>query len=654
MKMKKQFILLLFCCVSLLSLAQTAISGGSVSGTWTKANSPYLIEDTITVENGTKLTIEPGAEIIFQGAYSFSIQGTLIALGTTSDSISFSSVDTLKGWYGIRFERTLNTNDSSRFKYCKIRSGTWDPYKVTDKGGAFYLDQYSKVVITNCLFYKCTNSYGSAMYCKESNPIFHHNLITMNEYTEATVYLFKSNPVISYNIFEKNNLFGTAAIACDSSIDLFIYRNTITLNRSDKGAGGISTGNSTVLIQENIITWNSSSREYWGGSGGIACSGGVVKVIKNMIYGNYTRGSGGGGIGASSVELIIKDNIIRRNGAGGPGGYTSGGICTFDANVKMDNNTIDSNTVGDVGGPAILLYRGSFDIKNNFIGNNWAYSGAGAIYVIMSQDSSNTLSNNIIANNTSLGFYGGGAILCSSGYFRIINNDIVFNDAALGGGIFLTSNATPLIENNIIWGNRARKSGDQIYLDDQGSQPTLIYNDMEGDTAGIGTKSGVVYTGTYLHNLNLNPEFLKSPDKTGIYSDYTKADWRVNPTSPCINAGNPNGGPYALTDFTGQPRVSGGVIDLGVYELFGTNIKDASEASSLLVYPNPSHGEFTIEKEKIKINSIAIYNMLGQCVYTNQVASQKFNINLQDQAKGIYLIKVVTDQGDYIQKVSIY
>src|SRR5256885_5347022 len=75
------------------STAQTNVSGGIYTNTtWTLANSPYIVVDTVVVFPGVTLTIEPGVTVKFANNKKITIrQGTLIAIGTSSDSITFTS-----------------------------------------------------------------------------------------------------------------------------------------------------------------------------------------------------------------------------------------------------------------------------------------------------------------------------------------------------------------------------------------------------------------------------------------------------------------------------------------------------------------------------------------------------------------------------------
>ena len=53
----------------------TEIPAGDVSGTWTKANSPYNINGEITIPNDSTLTIEPGVEVVFTGTLQIQCKG---------------------------------------------------------------------------------------------------------------------------------------------------------------------------------------------------------------------------------------------------------------------------------------------------------------------------------------------------------------------------------------------------------------------------------------------------------------------------------------------------------------------------------------------------------------------------------------------------
>ncbi len=61
---------------------------GTITGnvTWTK-DKTYVITNNIGVPAGSTLTIEPGTTVRFNGDFTFTIAGTLIARGTAEERI---------------------------------------------------------------------------------------------------------------------------------------------------------------------------------------------------------------------------------------------------------------------------------------------------------------------------------------------------------------------------------------------------------------------------------------------------------------------------------------------------------------------------------------------------------------------------------------
>lgn len=91
--------------------AQTYVSGTIAENTtWTLAGSPYIVTGNITVNNGVTLTIEPGVEVKFDGVYSFNIYGSIVADGTSSNKIIFTSNNATPSpgdWYRLNLKPNL-------------------------------------------------------------------------------------------------------------------------------------------------------------------------------------------------------------------------------------------------------------------------------------------------------------------------------------------------------------------------------------------------------------------------------------------------------------------------------------------------------------------------------------------------------------------
>src|SRR3990172_9898401 len=162
-KLYRFVIFIIFLLLTPFAFAQTNISGGDVSGTWIKANSPYNVNGEITIPNDSTLTIEPGVEVVFTGHYKFNVQGRLLAIGTKTDTIVFTINDTTGfhnvnipdgGWSGIRFMNTPSNNDSSKLVFCKLQygkanTGVGEDYDML--GGAICAVM-NKLLVSHCMF----------------------------------------------------------------------------------------------------------------------------------------------------------------------------------------------------------------------------------------------------------------------------------------------------------------------------------------------------------------------------------------------------------------------------------------------------------------------------------------------------------------------
>lgn len=74
-----------------------------------------------------------------------------------------------------------------------------------------------------------------------------------------------------------------------------------------------------------------------------------------------------------------------------------------------------------------------------------------------------------------------------------------------------------------------------------------------------------------------------------------------------------------------------------------TTIEKLKE-STIMVSPNPSKGNFTIQLQNIhNIKKVDIYNMLGKLVYSKSLNTNRLNIQNADFAKGVYFVSVLSD-----------
>lgn len=83
----------------------------------------------------------------------------------------------------------------------------------------------------------------------------------------------------------------------------------------------------------------------------------------------------------------------------------------------------------------------------------------------------------------------------------------------------------------------------------------------------------------------------------------------------------------------------------------GTVGINESAVNSINLYPNPANDSFTIEAESIQ--HVMVYNTIGQLVHSQNCEGNSTVVNLSGVDTGIYMVKVVTANGESVQKVSV-
>jgi len=80
---------------------------------------------------------------------------------------------------------------------------------------------------------------------------------------------------------------------------------------------------------------------------------------------------------------------------------------------------------------------------------------------------------------------------------------------------------------------------------------------------------------------------------------------------------------------------------------FGIN-ESPSVASTLTIYPNPSSATITIETTPA--GQLSILNLSGQSILTRQVKEAKYVVYISTLPTGVYVVKIVGEQGVQVGK----
>jgi hypothetical protein len=174
---------------------------------------------------------------------------------------------------------------------------------------------------------------------------------------------------------------------------------------------------------------------------------------------------------------------------------------------------------------------------------------------------------------------------------------------------------------------------DTIVVDMQGELPTI---------QGIQVTNNGLYTFQFTA---INPQNVIGYDWD--FGDGSPHSYQASPTHTYPNEGN-----YIvvlhLSSSCGFFSDSSSAHILGINQLNVDN-------NEMMVYPNPTRESATIlNKGALKMESIAIYNVLGQVVYKEKADSKdKHTLNLNGMASGVYTIQIFTDKGTVSRKLEL-
>lgn len=85
------------------------------------------------------------------------------------------------------------------------------------------------------------------------------------------------------------------------------------------------------------------------------------------------------------------------------------------------------------------------------------------------------------------------------------------------------------------------------------------------------------------------------------------------------------------------------------------SVDNTLEIAEIRVYPNPSNGLFNLEVSGVDQSvNVSIENIQGQVVYQGVLSGNgRTELNLQDQAAGIYMLHLTTEQGRVVRKLIV-
>jgi parallel beta-helix repeat protein len=363
----------------------------------------------------------------------------------------------------------------------------------------------------------------------------------------------------------------TQNLTSASLIEGFTLQNGI----GDVYGGGMYNSSSSPAVTNCAFSGNSAHGPVgpWdvdgGSGGGMYNNPSSSPVVTSCIFSGNAAVYGGGMYNSSSSSPEVTNCTFSGNAASSIGG----GMYNSTSSPAVTNCTFSGNAASYAGGGMYNASSSGPEVTNcTFSGNAASYSGGfgsrggygGGMY---NSTSSPAVTNCTFSGNAA--YYYGGGMYNDSSSLAVTNCTFSGNAALSGGGGMYNISSSPTVTNSILWGNWASPGG----ISNSGSNPTVRYSEVQDLANSTPDANG---------NFAADPLFVRnpSPGPDGVWgtADDDYGDLRLREVSPCINAGANTAvtvPPFPMDptntfiiDLAGNPRILGGIVDLGAYELF--------------------------------------------------------------------------------------
>jgi len=388
-----------------------------------------------------------------------------------------------------------------------IVAGVADGAYPRDRGGGLWSVR-GRAVFRDCRFLDHRASVGGATYCEGSNTVFLDCLFA-NNWAES----------------KGGALYNSAQ--ADSRFENCAFRS----NFASEGGGMFNTGAGVFVLdsrfEENVATLH---------GGAVANLDGAVATFERCRFDAnrqsvVSAAGSGGAIYNKGSQVSVEGGIFALNESGGNGGAlvsANSPSGTLLAGCLFEDN--EAATGGAIFGASSV----NFVVERSIFRRNVARSDGGGMAF---QGSVGSVIGCLVAGNVAVD--DGGGLYLANSVLSLEGVTLVDNMAAgPGAAVHDISGSQVSMRNTIEWDNKPRGITAESF------SGSVSFSDIESGWVGPG-------------NLSADPMFV----------DASAGDYSLAAGSPCIDAGDREGGPLpGAQDVLGEPRVQQCRVDMGAIE----------------------------------------------------------------------------------------
>lgn len=309
-------------------------------------------------------------------------------------------------------------------------------------------------------------------------------------------------------------------------------------------------------------------------------------------------------LGAAVTNGTVFNNKISDIKQPNTGGYGAAGL-QLNSSSATANILVYNNVVNDVAGYGYALGGGLADNGNGIVVSNGA--GYKIYYNTVVMDTNQTVAGRPSAFNVI-------STVTAAGAIDLRNNIFVNNQTQAGDRYAIYSGSANTVFSNINYNNYFSTGTNLAYIGS--NRPALA--DLQ---AGFGGNA---------NSYNISPVFVSA------------TDFHISPTGNTALDNKAVAVAEVTLDIDGVTR-NATTPDLGASEFTALLGTQDMIKTKINFYPNPVVDNIYLNTEDT-INSVEVYNIMGQKVANQTINDTNGIVNLSNLASGNYIVKVITDK----------